>query len=198
MILAVEDSLGEATARRLLAVFRPDLGAPDTVLGLKGNEYLRAKCRALNSAAAHMPVMLLADQDVPTRCPPRLISEWLGRGPTSRLFFRVAVMEVESWVMADREAFAALVGIPAHRVPTDTDSIPDPKQFLVNLARRSRIRRIRDGLVPARRSTAQVGPAYNALLVEFVNRTWDPDAARMASPSLRRTVVRLRDAFRPG
>jgi len=198
VILAVEDSLGEATARRLLAVFRPDLAPPDTVLGLKGNEYLRGKCTALNTAAAHMPVMLLMDQDVPSRCPPRLINRWLGRGRPRRLFFRVAVMEVESWVMADREAFAALVGIPAFRVPTDTDSIPDPKQFLVNLARRSRVPRIRNDLVPARKSTAQVGPAYNALLVDFVNRTWDPDAARTASPSLRRTVVRLRDAFRSG
>ncbi len=195
MILAVEDPLSEAIARRLLLVLRPEL-IPTAVLGLGGRDSVRVRCRELNRSAAHLPVLVLTDQDVPDRCPPTLLIEWLGTARPN-LIFRVAVMEVESWVMAHRDAFAAFISVPCNRVPANTDALPDPKQTLVNLARRSRRRDIRADLVPAAGSTAQVGPAYNPRLREFVESTWDPVAAADTSASLRRAVERLRDYRAP-
>ena len=196
MIIAVEDPLSEALTRKLFAEVRPDL-AITTLLGNRGNGYLRLKARELNRAAARSPVFLLTDLDSPTACPPRIIADWLRAEPARNLLFRVAVIEVESWVLADRERVAAFLGVPEHRIPANTDSIPDPKQFLVNLARRSRAADVRTDMVPAAGSTALVGPLYNPRLVSFVATNWSSARARTASESLRRTVDRLQAAYLP-
>lgn len=194
MIVAVEDPLSEAITRKLLAEVRPDLPVT-TVLGNRGNGYLRAKAREMNRVAAKLPVFLLTDLDSPARCPPSVIAEWLSARPAENLLFRVAVVEVESWVLADREQAAAFIGVPDHRIPLDTDAIPDPKQFLVNLARRSRSADLRTDLVPAAGSTATVGPMYNPRLGFFVSKHWSAIRARTASASLDRTVERLKGAY---
>ncbi|HUR81788.1 MAG TPA: hypothetical protein VM733_13560 [Thermoanaerobaculia bacterium] len=193
MIIAVEDPLSEAIARKLFAELRPDLPIT-SFLGNHGNTYLRSKARDLNRAAATVPVFLLTDLDSPSACPPGVIAEWLGRQPAPLFLFRVAVMEVESWVLADRAQIAPFLGVPEHRIPLDTDTIPNPKQFLVNLARRSRSTGIRTDLVPVAGSTASVGPMYNPRLGTFVSTQWSAVRARASSPSLARTVERLRRA----
>ena len=194
MIIAVEDPLSEAITRKLFAEVRPDLTIT-TLLGNRGNGYLRRKARELNRAAVKLPVFLLTDLDSPELCPPGIIADWLGGEPAANLLFRVAVIEVESWVLADREQVATFIGVPEHRIPADTDSIPDPKQFLVNLARRSRSAEVRTDLVPAIGSTAAVGPLYNPRLVSFVATRWSATRARYASESLARTVTRLHAAY---
>jgi len=194
MIVAVEDPLSEAITRKLFAELRPDL-AITTLIGNRGNGYLRLKARELNRAAAKLPVFLLTDLDLPASCPPNIIADWLGTEPASNLLFRVAVIEVESWLLADREQVATFVGVPEHRIPTNTDSIPDPKQFLVNLARKSRSADLRSDLVPAAGSTASVGPLYNARLTSFVASRWSATRAQRASASLARAVERLRTAY---
>ncbi|HEY0142993.1 MAG TPA: hypothetical protein VGF48_18995 [Thermoanaerobaculia bacterium] len=194
MIVAVEDPLSEAITRKLFAEVRPDLPIT-TVLGNRGNAYLRSKARELNRAAATLPVFLLTDLDSPTTCPPHLIANWLGASPATNLLFRVAVIEVESWVLADREQVAEFIGVPEHRIPADTDAIPDPKQFLVNLARRSRSADVRTDLVPAAGSTAAVGPLYNPRVGSFVAARWSAARAGAASASLSRTIERLRIAY---
>lgn len=105
-------------------------------------------------------------------------------------------MEIESWVLADRDRTATMLGVPVHRIPQQTDSIDQPKEFLVNLARRSRYSSVRQDLVPAPGSTAAVGAAYNPRLASFVAREWNPKDAAAASPSLARCIARLDQAFR--
>jgi len=190
MIVAVEDRVSEAITRKLFSEVRPDLDIT-SLLGNSGNTYLKAKARELNRVAANLPVFLLTDLDSPASCPPRLITDWLGRETSPRLLFRVAVIEVESWVLADREQAADFLGVPDHRIPAQTDEINDPKRFLVNLARRSRLADIRADVVPAVGATALVGPLYNPRVVTFVSERWSVWRARMASVSLARTVERL-------
>src|SRR5215212_5511441 len=101
MIIAVEDPLSEAITRKLFAELRPDLRIT-SLLGNRGNTYLRAKARELNRVAAKIPVFLLTDLDSPAACPPGVIAEWVGGEPAPQFMFRVAVIEVESWVLADR------------------------------------------------------------------------------------------------
>jgi hypothetical protein len=191
MILATEDALSEAVSQKLLFEVRPDL--PISVsIGGRGKSYLESKARDLKRTAAAIPVFMLIDQDRPHPCPPDLLAEWLP-GPTEpRMLLRVAAMEVESWLLADRNAAAAFLGVRTNRIPMDTDAIPDPKEFLVNLARRSRLRGIRDDLVPAPGSTVHIGPRYNPRLAEFAINRWTSAAASPCSRSLRRAVQRLR------
>lgn len=72
-------------------------------------------------------------------------------------------------------------------------AIEDPLSEAV--ARRSRRKDIRADLVPETGSTSAVGPVYNPRLALFVEATWDPVAASVASPSLAKAVARLRSAF---
>ena len=134
---------------------------------------------------------MLTDLDTPRDCPPGLVRSWI-RGPLKpRFFFRVAVMEVESWVMADRIGFATFLSIPSHRIPSPIDDILNSKEFLLSLARRSKKKAVREALLPAQGATLSVGNEYNTLLSEFVQKHWNLERAATASPSLKRTLDRL-------
>jgi hypothetical protein len=194
MILAIEDTLSEVVARKLLSVVRPDISV-EVAIGNQGRGYLQNRARELNRAAAAVPVFLLADLDRPLPCPVDLINSWISGSPQRHFFCRFAVMEVESWILADRARFANFLSVPEHRIPGNTDEIHSPKELIVSLARRSRRKDIRDDLVPATGSTSPVGPAYNPRLASFVAGSWNPLVAMEASPSLARAVRRLGSAF---
>ena len=193
VILAVEDRLSDVISTKILESF--DIGIMLRI-GFKGNSYLQQKAPSLNQTArGPYNVFMLTDLDSPQNCPPQLIQSWISTPLNSGFFLRVAVMEVESWIMADRSALAKFLSIPVHRIPSNTDDIPNPKEFLVSLARRSNRRRLRDQLVPApRAATAKVGPEYNSRFGEFIQVHWDLERAAVASPSLKRTLDRLRSA----
>ena len=76
-------------------------------------------------------------------------------------------------------------------VPLPTDSILNPKEILISLARRSKKKRLREALVPAQGATLSVGDEYNIRLIEFVRNHWDLERAATASPSLKPTLDRL-------
>lgn len=194
MLLACEDTLSEILLRRIVGSCRPDITISQAI-GLRGKGYLKNKARELNDTARKLPVFLLVDQDSPQECPTSLGQDWF-RGPPERLMlFRVAVMEVESWILADRENCSRYLMIPLNRIPTETDTISDPKQFLVNLARRSRSKTLRSDIVPAMGSSSSVGPGYSASVAQFLHCSWDVNNACEHSTSLRRAVNRLRTAF---
>lgn len=187
-ILAVEDKLSETVSIKVLK----DLGiSVSQRLGLQGKSYLQRKAQSLNQTAKGFPVFMLTDQDSPEQCPTQLIQSWLRGEQHPHFFLRVAVMEVESWVMADRRGFANFLSIPLHRVPQDTDAIPQSKEFLVSLARLSRRTSLREEIVPTPGSTSKVGPGYNSRLGEFVRDYWNVKSAASVSISLRRTLSRL-------
>lgn len=188
--LAVEDVLSDAVATKILESCGFEIAAR---LRQRGNTYLKEKAPELNRAAARdRPVFLLTDLDSPKNCPLDLIQSWIKGSPKPGFFFRVAVMEVESWVLADRGAVARFLSVPASQIPQQPDEIAHPKERIVSLAQKSRSRTIREALVPAQESTAPVGNEYNARLIEFVHEFWDLERAASVSPSLKRTLERLR------
>ncbi len=188
VILAVEDELGEAVSTQILKRF--DIEIWDTVFG-EGYTYLQRKAMEFNRSANGTAIFMLTDLDSPQNCPPRLIQSWIKGALNPQFFFRVAVMEVESWVMADRDGTASFLSIPVNRIPRNTDEIPNPKEFLVSLARRSQKRTVREALIPAQGAILSVGNEYNALLSEFVQNHWNLERAASVSPSLKRTLDRL-------
>ncbi|MCU1245698.1 MAG: hypothetical protein JWN02_1608 [Acidobacteria bacterium] len=194
MIAAVEDALSEAVVRRIVAVVRPDLKLY-SVMRKNGHGYIRSRIRELNRTAQTIPVLVLVDLDRPEPCPADLIESFLPAPRASKLLFRVAVMEIESWVMADRPAFAKFLSVSLNRVPENPDTVLRPKEAIVSIAKRSARKAIRDDMVPSPGGTRMVGPAFNARLIRFVE-TWDPEAAARVSPSLQKAIERLRSAFR--
>ena len=195
VILAVEDELSEAISIQILKKF--DIEIWDTIRG-EGKTYLQQKALELNRSATGVAIFMLTDLDSPQNCPPKLIRSWIKATLNPRFLFRVAVMEVESWVMADRIGFAAFLSIPPHRIPSLTDNILNPKEFLVSLARRSRKKAVRAALVPMPGANAPVGIEYNTLLSGFVREQWNLERAATVSPSLKRTLDRLNQATGTG
>lgn len=135
-------------------------------------------------AARHSPWLILADLDQDYECAPALVTDWIPKA-SAGLCLRIAVREVESWLLADAPALAKFLAIRTSRVPLSPDSLPSPKQTLVDLARLCRRGDIRQDIVPRLNSGNKIGPAYNSRLIEFVTEDWRPGVAEVSSPSLR-------------
>jgi hypothetical protein len=108
--------------------------------------------------------------------------------------FRVVVRAIESWLLADRARIARYLGVSKAIVPDDPDALDNPKQHLINLARRSRRRAILDEIVPRQTSGRIVGPLYTSWVIEFASNLeggWRPRVAAERSQSLRRCIGAL-------
>lgn len=188
--LAVEDYLSEVVARKLLEQIDPDYRVSQC-LCKGGQGYLKSRINNFNQAAEFIPFFVLTDQD--RGCPPDKISSWLTQKAGKYLIFRIAVMEIESWVMADRDAFAKFISISLDHMPQKMDDIENPKRFLLSLVSRSRSGRLRADIIPAKGSTAIVGPDYNNRLSQFIQNHWNAFEAQKNSESLRRALFRIKE-----
>jgi len=192
--LAVEDILSEAAVKKIL-IEAPQDFAIGTTYGKRGFGYLKKAIFGFCKAAHTTPFLVLTDLDA-TDCAPTLVQSWLPNGVEANLIFRVAVREVEAWLIADRTRLADFLGVRESSIPCNPDDLADPKAVIVSTAALSRRRAIRAALVPAPRTTAKVGPGYNDTLVEFVRDYWVPCEAGLRSPSLQRALDRIH-AFAP-
>lgn len=192
LYLATEDALSEAVAERLVSDANQRLQVV-VRMGRKGNGYLKQKLGELAGLANSIPVFMLTDLDR-IECPPTLVADWTaGQGIPPTMLFRVAVREVEAWLLADREAFADFVSAPLNKLPLNPESLEDPKQTLLGLVRRYGRRNIKNEILPAPGSKSQVGLGYNQTLSSFVMESWEPQRAAANSDSLARAHARLRE-----
>jgi hypothetical protein len=179
---AVEGSIDEAVARRLAA----ELGITvDRVFGKAGKSKLILSLHGYNRAAARSPWWVLMDLDQDADCAPAYVAELLPR-PSRHMKLRIVVRAVEAWLLADRSGFARHLRIRKGALPTDPEELPDPKQFVVDVAQSSTSRTIREALVPRAGSGRKVGPGYGASMIEFAERHWDPRTALSVSETLQR------------
>ena len=189
--LAVEDELSEWVVRRALAA-RPADYAIGAVYGKGGFGYLKKQASAFNNAAKGCPYLVLTDLDR-CPCPPQLIEEWLGRPKHPHLLLRVAVREVESWLLGDPAGLSAFLGLRTRFDFDNPEQLMDPKQELLKLAIKSPRRSIRESLTWKDDSTGRLsqGPDYNAPLAKFVTSDWNIKKARNKCHSLDRLFLAL-------
>lgn len=185
--LATEDELSEEVGLRLSA----EVGLPVGIrLRKGGNGYLRSRTPNFCQMSFHIPVILITDLDQ-MACPSELIAGWLrAQHHHIDMVFRVAVREIEAWVMADRDALASLFGVRANIIPRDPDSLDDAKAVLLQLAGRAPAALRRD-LLPSKGAITRQGLGYNYRLCEFIRTDWDPARAAASSTSLRRARERI-------
>jgi len=181
---AVEGMVDEAVVRKLILEAG---GYPGSVYGKNGKALLRRQFSGYNNAARHWPWIVLVDLDRDGECTPPLREDWVS-DPAPYLCFRVAVREVEAWLMADAESLAGFLSVAPSRIPGDPEQLQDPKTEMVNLARHSRRRAIREDMVPRSRSGRAIGPAYASRLVEYVATLWRPEVAKERADSLGRAI----------
>ncbi|MBN1574120.1 MAG: DUF4276 family protein [Deltaproteobacteria bacterium] len=191
--IAVEGQLDEAVLRTLLN----KIGRFSVIscYGKQGKGYLKSRINGFNNAARGTPYLILTDLDS-KECAPKLIEDWLGTQKHENLILRVAVREIEAWLLAHRSAFADFLGISVDRIPIEPDNLDKPKIELINISRKSRINEIRRAIVPREGSANQTGPNYTSALAHFVYKNWDAFEAAKNSPSLKRTIDSLK-TFRP-
>jgi hypothetical protein len=191
---AVEGIVDEAVIRRLAG----EASAVQLTLhGKSGKARLLRQIEGYNRAARLSPWIVLVDLDDDGDCAPPLRVAWLPH-PAPQMCFRIAVRAVEAWLMADREHLARFLGVAVVRVPSDPEALEDPKQMMVDLARHSRRRAIREDMVPRHRSGRPVGPAYTSRMIEFAETLWHPEVAEQDADSLRRCRRRLLELIGKG
>jgi hypothetical protein len=190
--LIYEDALSGAILHKLISLS----GSQNWQLGLSwpagGRAWIQSRIKGLNNAAKGMPYLILVDINSSYQCAPELVSDWIGKGKNTNLLLRVAVREVESWILASGNVFCVYLGVKYGSIPKTVDEISNPKEFLISLAKKSRKKKLQVDIVPREGSTAKVGPDYNGRLIYFVNKFWNPDVAADNSPSLKNTIQRLK------
>lgn len=189
IVLATEDELSEAVGSCLAREAGLEIGQK---LRRGGFGYLKTRLHSFCEIALRQPVLLLTDLDR-ARCAPTLIEKWMGNlERPENLIFRVAVREIESWLLADHDAIRTLLGNRIGKLPENPDALPDPKQALLALAGRAP-REVREDLVVTEGALASQGLGYNARLCDMVEQDWKPDRAADRSASLAKARTRLQE-----
>ena len=181
---SVEGDVDEAVIRRLLRDMNVCLGS---CYGKNGKPQLRKRIKGYNNAADYSPWLVLVDLDQDFDCAPLLRENWLPN-PAKYMCFRIAVREVEAWLLADSESMARFLGVARAKIPKAPEQLDKPKETVVSLARQSRRFSIREDMVPRPGSGRAVGPAYSSRLIEFIDTHWRPEEALLHSDSLDRTI----------
>lgn len=194
IFFCAEDALSKTVGLRLLSV-HPQAHLTELAPLQGGNAVMRTRFGQYCRLARHCPTLILTDLDA-VPCAPELRGEWV---KASRLHeplpqgiaFCIAVREVEAWLLADTDRFADFLGVRRQDIAALPEDIADPKSHIVQLARTSRKKLVRQGVPPLRYSSAKVGLDYNAFLGQFARGVWRPDLAAANSPSLRRALDRV-------
>lgn len=187
--IVVEDVLSEVLLRKVIDSTGKDLKVL-YCYRKGGSGYIRKNIERFNQAARVRPFLVLVDLDQ-IDCPPTLIGKWIGFRVNDNFLFRVAVREIESWIMADSVSFAGFISVPVEKVPRNIEELANPKEFLLNLAKSSNNREIRNDLLPPQGSASKYGPLYNDLLSTYIRNHWQPYEAARKSPSLKKLINRL-------
>lgn len=190
--VATEDALSEEVA---LALLRQSGREYRVLQKLRrgGFGYLKSRVRDFNAMAIHvLPVFLLTDLDRHP-CAPALQQEWLPGPVSDRLLFRVAVREVESWLIADQDGLSDFLGISRARIPPDPDRLFEAKGRLLSLVKTCRKRILRAEILPSPGGTAPIGLGYNHQWTRFVRNYWSAGRAAERSPSLKRAWLRIQE-----
>jgi hypothetical protein len=154
-----------------------------------GFGYIKKNIEGFNEASKGCPFFVLTDLDN-VDCAPFLIEDWLRKPAHENLIFRIAVREVETWLLADVEGFSKYTGIAKVNFHDNPEEIADPKAELLKLIRRCRNRKIREDILP-KNEFASVGPNYNGRLGEFVLKHWSISRAMKRSDSLKKAMKHL-------
>ena len=141
------------------------------------------------------PVIVFIDLDN-IRCAPRLLGNLQkshpikDRQPLNKFQIRIAVREVESWLLADKEGLETYFGISQKAIHPSPEKLSDPKQELLNLIKRNAKAKFKRAMLPKGKGT--IGTGYNEYLVHFIDTVWDSTRACANANSLARAIERIK------
>jgi hypothetical protein len=186
LYIVVEDVLSETVMSRLLA--HVEYTGNMVCRIARGNGQIKSNLAKYKQASRVIPHIILTDLDR-FPCPPALLDHWNVGTLPSTMLLRIAVREVEAWLLSDRKNIAAFLHTAVTRIPLSPEIEADPKRVLFNAINKTRLRRLIEEMVPS--SGAHIGPMYNAHMCDFVRNHWQIPEACENAPSLVRTLTRL-------
>ena len=132
------------------------------------------------------PWIVFRDSDA--QCPVEIREKLIGSRVHGDGFeLRIACSMTEAWLLADTDGFAEFFKVPVKKLPQAPDSLPHAKQELLRVCQLAP-NSIRKDMV---HFDGSAGPLYVKRLNDFARDRWDVTCARLTSPSLDRTIVRL-------
>lgn len=189
ILVVGEDALCCALGERLVAAGLPGWILARTSIDTKGvTKLVPGLLRYVEQAKHVQPVLCIADTD--GQCAVTLRSNWLQGASHERFVLRLAHIEAESWLLADREGFAKALAVPLNKLPQNPDEEPDAKRLVLYLVRRSKERTLRDEVISAT-DPSKPGTGYNLHLSAFVRAHWNARRGALCSPSLARALKRV-------
>ena len=191
--VVAEDKLTQAVLHKCIADFLPDFSIARTeVKGGRGN--VQRELGAYVHLAQVMPVLIGVDLDS-DECAPTLIADWKARyGTHQSLIIRVAVCEIESWVIADCKRIAKLINAKSDDITKTPDDLADPKNYFLEAVQATAPADMRNDLIPRNYNRyPRIGPAYNIQMCKFVEQRWRPHVAMKRSDSLARAVTAIQN-----
>jgi hypothetical protein len=188
LAVVAEDKLTQAVLHKCLNYYVPSC---EIVLSevKSGRGNVQRNLAAYANLSTIMPVLVGVDLDHDV-CAPSLLASWQASfGEHTDLLIRVAVREIESWILADRRRFAGFVGGQSDNVNPLPDTLPDPKRYLLDFAKNYADIELKRDLLPKDFNRyPRIGPAYNLQMCRFVEHKWRPHVALSRSDSLARAV----------
>ena len=188
--IAFEDVLCEAVINRLLSQVWPEAIIYKKFHG-RGSGYLKTHLQAFIHSSRSTPFFVLLDSDN-EGCAKKMLDSLSLKAPPYNFILRIAVHEVESWILADYDNFLKVINVKSGHCPVNTDTIKQPKEYILNLARKSASSMIKKSLLPTKDGGALQGPGYNSVMVRFALEKWDIFNASLRSESLKRAVLHLK------
>lgn len=107
---------------------------------------------------------------------------------SEKMIFRIAIRKIESWILADAEAVAFYLGIKQTLVPTNPETLPDPKASLMSLVYKSKRKDIKEDMLP--KVGLKQGARYTERIKDLL-QYWRPEIAQQSSESLMRCIRAL-------
>lgn len=189
IVVIGEDDLCCALGEKLVAAELPGWVLAQAPINTRGITKLLPRIPDyIEQARFVQPVLCIADTD--RECAVTFLLKWLPKKSHANFIFRLAVMESESWLLADKSAFAQFLSVAQNILPDRPDELPDAKRALLNLAKRSKKRHLREELI-SQFDGSKPGSGYNTHLKNFVLEHWNARRAALHSPSLNRALPKI-------
>jgi hypothetical protein len=184
--IVCEDDCSEGTISKIIAM-RQDFEI-DTVYKKRGRNYISENINFFNDSAEGTVYIILADLDF-DECAPKLVNDWLNENKHHNLILRIAVPEVESWLIADTQNFSRYFNIPKEEIREDVEDLHDAKEYLFFLIRKYCKKDIQDDILP--KGTSTTGKGYNKRMLKYISSYWKPYNAQKNSDSLFRCIKEI-------
>lgn len=191
--IVVEDELSDVIIKKIIEESNTKHNLEIRTIGKRGKGYIKKRVNEFNNQSNKLYFIILVDLDNDP-CAPDLIHSWFKNPFRNNLIFRVAVREVEAWILSDIDGVSQFFNISkdyVYKEVSNPDLINDPKKKFLSIVSRSNRKSLINDVVKKVGSNIYQGGGYNTVLSEFVMNGWSLEKARSKSDSLNRAVLAI-------